>query len=247
MKYLFIAFALTILIAACGDKPEPENQTGKLIINFNATANGQNFVLGNGYTSVGGFPYKFNVFKFYASNISLMKGTTADTILDAALIDWSNTVPNKTLTIEVPAGSYTGLRFGVGLDSIQNNYDPTSFPTSSPFSASQGTHWGMLFQYRFAMIEGELDTTNNGVIDYSQPLVYHTGLNKSYRVKEFPKTIEIVGGEERVININLDYNSIFYNATDTLFLPIDNFTHTTDDPILSGKVTNNLVQALTIQ
>lgn len=244
-KSIALAFAAAMLFQACTDKPVDEPQPGTLTVNFVVTANNQPFQLGQPYTSAKGLNYKFDIFKFYLSNLTLYGPGQPDTVLDAALINYSNTVPYKSFTIDVQPGTYTGFRFGIGLDSIQNKFDPTQFPSSSPFSASAGTHWGMFFMYRFMLIEGAVDTTDDNTANYVHPIVMHTGFDSLYTTKEFQSfPFEIQDGKNTTINLNLDFNRLFYLGGDTIDLINNNITHTNDNYPLAAKVTRNLANAI---
>lgn len=242
-RWLVATLAGLLLLQAC--KPdEQEAETGTLTVNFVPTANNQPFALGQGYTSIKGLPYKFDLFKFYVSNFALYNNGVNDTVLDADLISYSLTVPHKSFTVNVKPGSYSGFQFGLGVDSLQNKYDPTSFPTNSPFSASQGTHWGMFLMYRFVMLEGAIDTTDDGLTNYELPIIAHTGFDSLYRTRSFGNfPIEIVKGKNTTINVNFDVNRVFYNNTDTVNLMINHITHTSDNMGFAKTVMNNLSNA----
>lgn len=242
MKLVRLFFLLPLLFLLSCKK---EKDTGTLTVNFVATANNQPFVLGNKYTTIDGLPIRYDNFKFYISNLSLLNGASSDTIQDAALINFSNENPLKSLTFELPVGSYSGFGFGVGLDSTQNKVDPTNYPSSSPFSSVNGMYWGMAFMYRFMIIEGYSDTTDNGVDDFVNPLNIHTGTNALFRRVDFTDfPIVITGGENTNVNINFDFNKMFYSDIDTIDLKVNNITHTNDNYPLAAKVTKNFTQSL---
>ncbi|UPT66371.1 MAG: hypothetical protein M0D57_18175 [Sphingobacteriales bacterium JAD_PAG50586_3] len=249
VKGLVLAFIAAALFQSCGNEPPPEPEGGTLTVNFNPTANGQPFVLGNGFTSAKGLPYEFSLFKFYISNLRLYGTSEPDTILDADLINFSNdqAIRHTSFSVKVQPGTYSGFSFGVGLDSIQNRLDPTTFPSTSPYSASAGTHWGMFFMYRFVMIEGAIDTSENGLTDYELPIIMHTGFDSLYITKEFAAhPFEVKEGENTTININFDFNRLFYGGNDTLDLLTNHITHTSDNYPLAAKITRNFKNALQV-
>lgn len=247
-KGLVMALIVTTLFQSCGPDPQ-EPETGTLTVNFNATANGQPLVLGDKYTSIKGLPYKLTLYKFYISNLRLYSVNEPDTILDADLINFSSdaAIRNTSISINVKPGNYSGFGFGLGLDSTQNRFDPISFPSTSPFSASAGTHWGMFFMYRFMLIEGDIDTTDNGLEDYELPVVMHTGFDSLYMTRDFTDhTMEIKAGQTTTLNINFDFNKLFYNGNDTINLLTNNITHTSDNYPLAYWVTRNFKNAFEV-
>ena len=245
---LVVALAVSALFQSCGPTNE-QPKTGTLTVNFNPTANGQPLVLGDKYTSIEGLPYKLTLFKFYISNLRLYSANEPDTILDADLINFSTdaAIRHTSFSINVEPGTYSGFSFGLGLDSMQNRYDPTSFPSTSPYSASAGTHWGMFFMYRFMLIEGAIDTTDNGLENYVLPVVIHTGFDSLYMTRDFTDhTMEIKAGQTTTVNINFDFNKLFYNGNDTINLLTNNITHTSDNYPLAYWVTRNFKNAFEV-
>ncbi len=242
---IILSLTLSSIFTDC-DKEE-EKLTGTLKINFVGTANNQPFVLGNSYTSVDGLKCKYENFKFYISNLRTYQQGVADTLVEAALINFSNDNPNKSVSIELPNGSYGGLGFGIGLDSLQNTYDPTQYGSSSPFSSVNGMYWGMAFMYRFLIIEGAIDTTSDGVDNYVQPITIHTGKSDLYKpinFTNFPFTIE--RGKTTNINVNFDVNKMFYTSSDTINLKVNGITHTSDNYPLAAKVIKNFANSLNV-
>lgn len=246
IKYMRISallLALVFLIAGC-KKDEPKT-TGTLTVEFVGTANNQPFVLGNTVTTVDGLPCRYENFKFYVSDMRLYHNGTADTILDAALINYNNVNPYKSVSIELPAGSYDGFGFGVGVDSLQNKVDPTNYPSTSPFSSVNGMYWGMGFMYRFMILEGYSDTTDDGIDNFVCPISIHTGNNALYKNVNFNSfPIVISAGNETKVKVNFDFNHMFYSPTDTIDLRTDNITHTSDNHALAAKVATNFANSL---
>lgn len=242
IKLVVAVLAVSTLLISCKDDTE---DTGKIQLNFVATANNQPFVLGNTYTSPDGLPCKYDNFKFYISNVRLHNGSALDTILDAAIINYSNQNPAKSVTIDVPPGSYSGFSLGIGLDSLQNMVDPTNYPSSSPFSSVNGMYWGMQALYRFVILEGGADTIDNGINEFYMPIVMHCGANNMYKNVDFSNfTIDVKAGEVTNVNINFDFNQIYYSATDTINLKVKNITHTSDDNQLANTIMTNFANAL---
>ena len=99
--------------------------------------------------------------------------------------------------------------------------------------------------YRFMLIEGAVDTTDDNTANYVHPLVMHTGFDSLYTTKEFQSfPFEIQDGKNTTINLNLDFNRLFYLGGDTIDLINNNITHTSDNYPLAAKVTRNLVNAI---
>ena len=119
----------------------------------------------------------------------------------------------QKVVLLAPIGDYTGISMGIGLDSIQNNLEPTSFPSEHPLSADQNTWWSAWDKYRFVMIEGRIDGDSSGTLD--DIFGYHTGHDICYREKEFTKNFSITTNSKTQLNFTIEMNDLFF-GDDTL-------------------------------
>lgn len=79
--------------------------------------------------------------------------------------------PQDTITLgNVPKGAYTGIRFSLGVDSLNNHADPSLWPNDHPLSLMRGgqMHWHWNSGYIFLKLEGRFrkDGTNSGLYSY---------------------------------------------------------------------------------
>lgn len=158
-------------------------------------------------------------FDFYLSNIKLISSTDTALISDVSLMRYNN--DPLVITADVPQGTYTGLRLSLGLDSLTNLTDPNSVPNDHPLSQSQNTYWTWQQMYRFAMIEGRIDTDNDSNMD--QIFAYHIGENQAFRELALPVTY--TQGESGELIINLDYTELFLTDQRKIDLTEDPFCH----------------------
>lgn len=125
-----------------------------------------------------------------------------------------------TLNIgQVPSGSYSGIRFDLGLRGLTNNVDPTAAPAGHPLEkkADLNNHWSWNSGYIFLRFEGYQDLDNDGVIDESPesrwwlhlgtaPLLPQVTLNESFTLEsdkpaelhllmDYAKLLQAFGGE----------------------------------------------------
>jgi uncharacterized repeat protein (TIGR04052 family) len=144
------SFALLALLAACGGGDDEPSGPRDVAIEFAAVAGTTPVSCGSPVTALGAGNVTAQVkdFRFYVSNVRLMRadGTEAALTLPAnddwnltsganavTLIDLENntgscagtgtTAMNSTLRGTVPAGSYTGVRFTVGVPFALNHSD----------------------------------------------------------------------------------------------------------------------------
>ncbi|MBK9192232.1 MAG: hypothetical protein IPM77_12370 [Crocinitomicaceae bacterium] len=114
-----------------------------------------------------------------------------------------------SMSVKVPAGNYTSLKFGIGVPQEMNEADPSEYNEADhPLSTTQNTYWGMNSMYRFVMIDGKYDLTGDGTDDGS--FSYHTGYNDCYREKEFVMDFDFQRKENYTYNLMIDLSKLFY-------------------------------------
>lgn len=254
MKHLHIilpALLLAILATSCEKDPELQPTTFTLAIH--PKVGNQPMVLAQEAVDQENYRIRPTLLKFYLSHIKL---TTSDgnnvEIADVVLMDMENLEAGEPMVfkIEVPDGSYTGIDFWVGLDSVQNYSDPNTFNQEHPLSLFSGTYWTWNTGYRFVMLEGYFDTLPNtpGPVDATRFFNYHTGINSLYRqavLGSASQPFSIGEGESYVYNIDLDLNKLWYGAQ---AIPRNQgaTTHTTSNYELAEKFTENFVRAFSL-
>jgi len=113
--------------------------------------------------------FSVNTFKYYISNIKLLKadGTFFSETDSYHLIDES-LVGSKSITIQnVPKGTYTGIRFMIGVDSARN----VSGSQTGALDPINGMFWSWNSGYIMAKMEGTyIDSSST-----KKSLFYHVG------------------------------------------------------------------------
>ncbi|GBF43765.1 lipoprotein [Leptospira ellinghausenii] len=145
--------------------PQPVN------LNFEALANGQTLVT-NADVTADSRAVRFRDFRFYVSEVKMVRadGSTADVTLLADNVWQSNgvtlvdlettqtTETNSKVTGTVAAGSYTGIKFTVGVPESLNHLDRTT--QISPLN-NGAMYWSWTGGYKHAKIEFSLNTQSN--------------------------------------------------------------------------------------
>lgn len=174
---LATSLALSALLAACASAPTASG-TQPVTLNFAAEVLGQPFQCGQRYTGIGstGSTVTPSDFRFYVSEVHLLTagGEAVPVQLaqdgvwqfqNVALLDFENgagvcrngtTGMNTQVRGTVPAGSYTGVRFTLGVPFALNHGDPTVAP--SPLN-STAMFWNWQGGYKFL----KFDTTSSGL------------------------------------------------------------------------------------
>ncbi len=222
----------------CCEYAEPDNFT----LSFKAVDDQGNTLNMNEETvDAGGRPIQFELFLFYLSNIYL-KSSTGDEVLvkDVALLDFEEGVPGS-ITAKIPEGEYTEMRVGFGLDSVYNNENPNDFAPGHPLSYAANTHWGWL-KYRFQMVEGRLDTDQNGSLE--KTFAYHTGLDSLYVERSFPVNLDFSQGDLS-LELDLNWNAFFTYGAQPIDPAVSNSTHMANEYeiLLGQRFANNFASS----
>ena len=258
MKINQLAIVLLILsfsFIACEENPPMEDGIFSLSFSRN----------GDTGEAVDGFPvfennegrkFYFENFSFYVSEITLFKENGESMKLiresdssDVILYDWvdvrtDNEGDRLFQNFDVPAGTYTGISFGIGVPEVPNHSDPTNYPAEHPLSEFRGKHWTWNAGYRFIMADGFIDDSDakDGPMDLG--FKYHLGMDTLYRNLEFKGAndgFEVKSGSTYTYGFDLDPTKMFYNANESVDMVNDNITHTGDFFSVAKAVADNFV------
>jgi len=176
-----IALALVTSVAACGDNLEQDTPPDAhaadaapqaVSIAFAAKVGGAAFACGQAYAGIGSTAasYVASDFRFYVHDVRLVgAGGSVPVTLDVnewqnaggvALLDFEDGTANcqmgsaathTAITGIVPAGTYTGIEFKVGVPFDQNHLDAA---TATPPLNIPAMYWAWSSGHKFAKIDG---------------------------------------------------------------------------------------------
>ncbi len=196
--------------------PEPAPVTptsGTLKIEFEHMFDTLEFNLNQGYKTDNGDSVKFNLLKYYISNIVITKddNTTFTESNSYHLIDASNVSSTILSIANVPIGSYKGLSFILGVDSARNN----SGAQTGDLDPAKGMFWTWSSGYIMFKLEGTSPQAPS-----SHNLTYHIGgfggANKVQRNFNFnfaSTTSNVTGSNNPFIHLSVDIKEFFKNPT----------------------------------
>jgi len=254
MKYIFALITCCVL-AACGtEDPEPitptlpADTTAKVELRFKPTMNGIPLVMNQVFTGPNGLRMQLELWKFYISEITLQNTSVTQLLKDVALFDFSR--PDKSLILTAKPGLYTSLSFAIGVDRNLNrmgdaSFSPAVYPMEHPLSIYNDMYWTNSTGYVFLRVEGKIDTSaaQNSVPEFTW--FYHTGQDTMYTTTTFDNlNLSVVKGQTKVIELEVEVNELFRTASDTINMVQENFTHSTDRPLLARKVITNFKNAV---
>lgn len=194
---------------------------GKLNIHFDNKVGGAPLVYGTfAYNNIAGNNYSIDLFKYLVSNFTLVKADNTTTNYGKyKLIDGSDST-NWSLTIDsVANGTYTAIRFYLGVDSAHNHtilYDGDLNP-------SNGMTWDWNTGYIFFKHEGQFRNGPSTPVS----MVYHYGLDRSLVSIDIPVSGLTVNGDTRSLNLLFDLNSL-YNTPNPIDFTADSIRQSTE-------------------
>jgi len=158
-KVIFILLAFVMVIASCDPDVDPEITTTDLTLNFKGKVGEENLVFFKYYPTENGDSLFLNVVHFFVSDIRLVNGSEETQIEDIAVLDFVNnhsvdSEEGETITIEgIDIGTFTGIKFGLGVDSVLNKTIPADYEISEPL-ANASEYWEWRETYIFGKFEG---------------------------------------------------------------------------------------------
>jgi hypothetical protein len=226
MRSVFLLVLTSFLVAACGTNKK--NVSFEIQLNYDNVPHLVGDVIFKSDTAV-----QFDLFHLYLSNLTL-GNTLAEEVLFINAMDSSS----LNYTISLPR-KVSMLSFGLGVDSIQNSMDPTTFSTSHPLSSANAMYWSWASKYRFLKVDGKVNPTGSIGVD-DDFLVWHTGTNSLYRTAMFEQDIR--PGDHVILKIDLNV------LLSSLSLKDDLFTHAgVDTYAIAEKVTETLISAMALE
>lgn len=128
---------------------------------------------GRKYYTAGGDSVRFEMARFYVSQIALVDSTgKSHPLIGTHLVDMLDSGAQARgyafITLKALPGTYRGVRFTVGVPFDQNHADPTT--QAAPLGTESDMFWSWNSGYIFNRIEGKVDSA--GV---EKAIAYHIG------------------------------------------------------------------------
>lgn len=242
MKYyrLLLPFALIFLLVSCNKDKE-----GSLTLRFVAQNDGDPLHMFQTQNSINTYPLQFIHLSMMISDIELLSADGNEHLRDIELVDLSfddlaSATEGFTIRIDdIPAKTYDGIRFGIGVAPDQNAQTPSEFPSNNPLSRTN-YYWEAWDSYIFMKIEGKIDTDFSG--DFATNFAYHTGTNELYRVLESNNSLTVSDGQDTELGIAFNYAELL-EGMDIAGHPQN---HNPADTVQIRQIVNNLQNAVTL-
>ncbi len=198
-------FILVLFLQQC--KPDEQASSGTASLEFNPVYDNVAFEPVVAYDYTGRQKIKFSKFDFFITGVEFISSASV-TNERAGRIDFtSGSLTAKKITLNgVKAGTYTGLRFYIGVKPDLNKKLPKDFDSSNPLSSSSH-YWDSWNSYIFNKIEGVVDTAGNGKYDLG--FAIHTGTDECISIYELNRPIQVTENENTSFVFDLDIKKLF--------------------------------------
>jgi hypothetical protein len=245
-KVTFILLAFVLILASCDPDSGTEVTTTDLTMNFKGKVGDENLVFFQYYPTENGDSVFLNVVHFFVSDIRLVKGSEETQIEEITVLDFknnhsTNSDQGESFTIsDIEAGNYTGIKFGIGVDSVLNKTIPADYAPSEPL-ANASEYWEWRETYIFGKFEGRLKESDGTQTGYA----YHPGSNELFRNLSFQKAINLEAGIPANVDFTIDFGEIFKQGNGYIDIKNNNISHTgQDDFWLVSLLMDNLAGAI---
>jgi hypothetical protein len=243
--FLFYLFLLAGLFSCNKDKPTPiETPKSYVEITVQPTYNSSNLFLDSVYVTTEGYKIKFTDLKFFGTTLKNGQNSLAQVgFFDFALSG------NNFLKVEQDVNLFSDLQFFLGVDSLINHNDPSTFSDDSPLNISNaGTmHWGWNPGYIFISVEGKADTLQDGIENYDHNFSFHVGTDDYLQTKTFSAINWVkTASNTHTFALQLDLFDVICNAIDPIDLRNEFLAHSSSlQTALTLKFGKNFKSALT--
>lgn len=233
---LFLLGILLLALSACKEDKEesaPRQQAGlvQFIISNKAGTTDIDVVTLGTYVNMAGESFQVNMLKYYVSNVELMEGAEVKYAVPESyfLVDQAKPESRILQIPEVPPGSYTGVRFLLGVDSTRN----VSGSQTGALDPANGMFWTWNTGYIFFKLEGNSPASSNG------ELIYHIGgFSETMKTNAIRRHEISFSGRNLIVNGNREAK--IYLTAD--ILKLFEGGPSTDDDILISKLSFQMAQ-----
>lgn len=180
LKYILAAFAVATTLISCTNDDDATTNisgTGTLNVEFDNAFAGDDLLLNSqAYTTSQNEALKISTVKYIVSNIVLTKedGTTV-TYPKSESYFIVNEADEATHVLElanIPAGNYTQVKFGIGVDQEQFNAGASGQGDFLAVAQAEDMLWSWSAGYKFVAFEG---TFTSATVADATPFMVHTG------------------------------------------------------------------------
>ncbi|WP_143305331.1 MbnP family protein [Chitinophaga vietnamensis] len=162
------------------------------------------------YTNTAGEAFTVKRFRYYISNFQLLSGNDSVTTLPLAyfIVDDANDSSRLVTLDSVPIGTYNGIRFLIGVDSLHN----MSGAQTGALAPENGLFWSWNSGYIMAQMEGNSPVINSPTHEFLFHIGGFKGPYNALRTAAlaFPQPVIVATGKQPKVNIQADAGKWFH-------------------------------------
>ena len=237
-------FLFLLILSGCN-----KDEKGTLVVSFRAVYDGEVLTINDYHDYAFSQRIQFVNSDFFVSNLRLLteSGTYPLSDLELVRVSYENSADADRGTeftfIDVPARSYQGIEFGVGVEPELNSTVPADWPSSHPLSETS-RYWNAWNSYVHTKTEGNLDTMDNGSDSPDLGYAYHTGTDTMYQVLRALTSIPVREDQKTSIVMNLDHRTLMGVPADPIDIKANPQNHTPADTAELWKIVLNFSSSL---
>lgn len=255
MKHaLFFLFTLTVLLFSTGctkesDKDNPTPELSAFNLQFDLSYQGQPLVMFEPYSLNDSVRVLFSRFSMYLTDIELINSEGSTVSLEELgfynltdqFMDEVSAAEGYSLNFpDLEPGTFSGLRFGLGLPQALNVQQPGDFEPGHPLNAPE-EYWIGWQSYVFVKIEGKIDADSNPN-EFERNMALHLGGDEIFRQVQLNEPIVLNSGLSTTLVINIDLYDMFSPEGSTSYDLLDRpMIHSTSHLPQANELIDNLV------
>lgn len=224
MKFNLLLIGIAVIFTCCKkDKKDPDPvtppsaTTASAKVSFKGTVDGANLVYGTKYKTLYGDTFTVNLFKYYITNVVLVKDDGSKYYEPASyhLIDHGSAGAVEFTLNNIPFGTYKSINYMIGVDSLHN----VSGVQDGDLSPSKGMYWAWT---GYVNLKFEGNSNQAGSID--KTLTFHiggySGNNNTLKPRSllFAQDLIIAEGKTPQIVLKTNVNELWKNPSTFDFL-----------------------------
>lgn len=219
MKLRFNPFLLALLatpfvFTACSDDDDPGATTGTVRFDLRHGYNDQCMCTDDTLQLADGSYAQLSRVAYIVSDVRLVDASGTETMVNdyGFVVDATGALGFTSTPIvgEVLPGTYTELRFRVGLDDATNGQDPTALADDDPLN-TPNMHWGWnpAAGYKFLVVEGAWGQSRTAL---DSALIYHHATNTNdVEVAVTGLNYTVQAGQVNDLSFRANYANLFTN------------------------------------
>ncbi|MBK8499112.1 MAG: hypothetical protein IPL52_09900 [Flavobacteriales bacterium] len=246
------ALVIITLLGACRtDEPvpptvEPSHDTATLRINVVPEWEGAPFALFQEYRAPYDYRFQVEMLKLYLSELRLVNSAGEAPVDVVHLLDLGD--GPFVIDLAVPAGSWFGLRGGLGLPYDLNHSDPALYPTGHPMSVFSGMTWNWTDGYKFMVFDGRYDPDPQSTTPLIAGFSVHPGRDTCYTAVDLIPQLPFrtVNDSTTQLTLRIAVDGFLGTAADTVDVAVENQSHGENVP-LAMKIMRNVGRSMSIE